>query len=398
LLLNVVRACKRQPLHFSALTRVTGRASTSLSPGLSLPFGGDAGATYLLDLGASGGGGATNIEVLALDQQEFIRGIMNPISPATLQYFLAQGWPQELLLTLLLSQVDKHKNTPGPAGTFSRLEDFVEHVRNLELEFKQSELGPVFEAKITDLPDLISKAQAADLVLRSMGEAANNTKSQEGFETLGGPNASDSPEVTGRFQLFEGAKKLCLRTKTEKDKKDETNQDSSPDSHEISTLVRNENRCSEADSGNPEAALRSIEGIIYYLGQLMRHQGGCPDEESGDPWRLTPDSAEVMPTIQVPAPGNLDGLEDSTEEAILFYAREATAGDRDPLVSVKHEGRRYVIPRHVVILRQVGDKETQEVRQHRSMSVFSLISQLLGLGRSRQELPTTGIVTVVSGG
>lgn len=54
------------------------------------------------------------------------------------------------------------------------------------------------------------------------------------------------------------------------------------------------------------------------------------------------------------------------------------------MIEVSHEGSTWIVPEDPGVA-------------HRSMAVFTILSQLIGLNKEREDLPTTGVVTVVGG-
>ncbi|NQT01466.1 MAG: hypothetical protein HQ580_05560, partial [Planctomycetes bacterium] len=113
--------------------------------------------------------------------------------------------------------------------------------------------------------------------------------------------------------------------------------------------------------------LRSPEAILYYLGEILRAENST--EDLNDP---------NIPKIDVSHDRSGASL------ARLFYAREATDNDIAPCVSVDYEGTKYVIP---------GDPDGYGT--DRSMHVLSLVSQLIGLQKKSEEVPSTGVVSVI---
>ena len=120
LLTNIWRAKKRYPLYLTDTSKVTGSLTNSYVFGLMIPLNkpetGSASpsATFTQN---------PTFDVNVLSSQEFMRGFLTPVSPATFAYYLRQGWPPELLIHLLVRditivdspEVDEHgKITAGP--------------------------------------------------------------------------------------------------------------------------------------------------------------------------------------------------------------------------------------------------------------------------------------------
>ena len=104
LLMNVWRAKKRYPLYLTDISKVTGSLTNTYTLGLSIPFGHVKG--YQLTTTPSATFTTTpTFDVNLLDTQDFMRGFLTPVSPATFAHFWRQGWPRELLLHLLVREL-----------------------------------------------------------------------------------------------------------------------------------------------------------------------------------------------------------------------------------------------------------------------------------------------------
>ena len=101
LLLNAVRASKRYPMVFSEVTKIDTSDPVSGSIGLNVPFGGDAASTFVLTPSIDLDSG-TQMSIAPLDKQKFTRGITTPTSLKTLNYYLRQGWPPEMLFHMFI--------------------------------------------------------------------------------------------------------------------------------------------------------------------------------------------------------------------------------------------------------------------------------------------------------
>ena len=104
-LLNAVRSMKRYPQHYTAISEVVGSASSSLSPSLSLTL--ESGALTPWDPSASGSrSNEAVVTVSVLDDQEFVQGLLSPITLDQLDFFLSQGWPERLVGMLFIRRLD----------------------------------------------------------------------------------------------------------------------------------------------------------------------------------------------------------------------------------------------------------------------------------------------------
>jgi hypothetical protein len=142
LLLNIVRASRDMPLHFSRINtlRLTAGevglgASKLLYPGIG--SAGAAGQSLYRRLGVElgvNGPALPALDVTPLDGQEYMQGIMAPVASPTLPLLSELGWRPELLMRLLVDSVtitDEAgvvrilQNDPSIADDFKKFETFV---------------------------------------------------------------------------------------------------------------------------------------------------------------------------------------------------------------------------------------------------------------------------------
>jgi hypothetical protein len=117
--------------------------------------------------------------------------------------------------------------------------------------------------------------------------------------------------------------------------------------------------------GKSRIYLRSPEAILYYLGELVRVGNKDP---------------------------NISEIDFCDEHGLhpakLFYAYKTAINDKTPCcVSVVYEGVRYIIPQ--------APNSNEGYCSDRSMHVLSLVSQLIGLQREVEEMPTTSVVSII---
>ncbi len=373
LLLNIVRASKRQPKVFSGLTKIQGVGSTGLSP--TVAWGLSTSANDALTLGSSIQRGTAVAEVAALDSKEFMQGVLNPVSIEQIEHFWEQGWQRVLLLTLFLERVEmkedlvRHLQADGklgnvdfdrfcdgtwcffdnrPSHDFGLVQGFADGVgdmvRNQAVEFvddtHQKEGACVGVAKVQDVQLLLTASRDHSVVfekeVRSTGIC---------------------------YQARRRVRRLSIGNKP---------------------VYQRGLSTADAAGGDVRAVVRSAEGIIHFLGQLMRYQGREPEKILRIDLYGAGDGGSCDPIV-VPY-GCLDRA-----AGVVFYAGEASeitaasAGRSDRVdlprqLSVKHEGTRYVVPGDLA-----GDL---------SFSTMALVSNLLGLNRARDSEPSPGTVVV----
>lgn len=103
---NILRAAAREPLQFSTMGTVTGGVRNSGSISLPLanliggkdPFGISPGVTVNEGVNPA-------VTIVPLADKDFTAGILTPVSLDTMNYFLNQGWDPELILTLTVGGV-----------------------------------------------------------------------------------------------------------------------------------------------------------------------------------------------------------------------------------------------------------------------------------------------------
>ena len=103
-LANVVRASERLPMTYSRLGSMTFTGSVGSTPSATLAFGGD-GDKDLITFGASTSDeGSAPFD--ALVGEEFYNSILKSIDPATVKFYRDQGWPDRILFSLFVERVE----------------------------------------------------------------------------------------------------------------------------------------------------------------------------------------------------------------------------------------------------------------------------------------------------
>jgi hypothetical protein len=106
MLLNVVRAAYRFPMHFTELSTLSGTATASVGGTLTLPFAtlnGGNGAFSAAPTGTLTNSPTFNMAVL--ETQEFYKGMLAPISEAQLSNYVEEGLQPELVFALAFGQI-----------------------------------------------------------------------------------------------------------------------------------------------------------------------------------------------------------------------------------------------------------------------------------------------------
>ncbi|MEM9557963.1 MAG: hypothetical protein AAGC60_27135 [Acidobacteriota bacterium] len=396
LLLNVVRAKDRLPMHFTSISEVRGSLTSTFGTKPDAKFGGDATDVYALAPDLSFRSNPTFV-LGTLNSQEFMKGILTPVSLETVNYYLEQGWPIDLLFYLLVESVTfpkpplednkselqgvadlvkvangvsglkavwgieqfslwtSEEDRPAPAGSdragsranssdqaelaFRALATWlVRHPEKVRVEKKFSPFGPALQAKSID--ELVRAANSK----RNLALSTNGTNVLLCSSTLvlsisdptKWPTPTCSQETGGDtegFRLYDAAS------------------ESPKDVGE-----------SQKDEAAGRLVLRSPHGILYFLGELAR--------------RTTRNEAAIR----------LPGGE------ILFTVQRGRAAAGDASIKIELGDQTYYVPSNGEL-----DASDPESPAGRSMQSLALVSQLLSLQKKAKELPTTGTVTVVGG-
>lgn len=355
LLLNAVRASKRYPMVFSDITQITTKDPVTGSLSLQVPFGGDAKSNFVLSPQLNLGSGTT-LQISPMNKQSFTRGITTATSLETLNYYLRQGWPKEMLFHMFI-RIMRFKNACDEA-----LFNLAPNLRTEDLYCPSGDKkrgttvwtnGPGSKLKdqkhFKEFQEALRRMIAQELVVRKLRTAKDpdwqettlvetvERKQEDGkmtdrTETV--TTTKEKGETTESSQLFLGFKLPKDQAETGFD------------------CIRDKDDPQACYIEVEAAPLRSPEAMIFYMGELIETQLKSENH--------------FVPTLG------------SKKRPILKVVNGRPSGGT--AVKVSHEGETYAIPR---------------ADAGRSMSVMSLVTLIFGLQREADELPTTPTVTVV---
>ena len=375
MLLNAVRASKQYPLYFTDFGTIR-TASPSFSAGFAFPFGpGDpANTTFSPSFSY---GNITNIDVAPLQTQEFYRGILAPIKVETLDYYLNQGWPKEMLYHLLIERIEIKKMAYGELerqaksskllkdrsrmhALLQRRDAVIKKVNKCDPDTDENlsfNNYPLDECDYLKFQKFLTLLRILGLETRSrintIGPSikhadASNLSNLIAVEKAG-MHLQVDPKDSSRYQLSKGfAYDLVLTSSNFKIASNDPSQG-----------------ISESDTGKTVTVyFRSALGVVYYLGELIRvqHADNVNERFQGAP------TAAIGPNF-------------GDEE--LFVVKKGAA-PIDAAVEVSHEGTTYYIPQ----------KESEG--GHRSMQILTFINQIFAQNKKGENLPTTQAVQVIN--
>jgi len=365
LLLNVVRAYHRMPMHFSKVSAVRlplGLGNPTFT--LPTPFGPDF-TTQIYGLSTQLGI-QQGLDTIPLDSQEFMQGITTPVSPSLMLYYLDQGWPQQLILHMFVRSVeiydDKDEliqritNYPQNLSEFAAFQSAMDNLRGCEFDAKversRSGYGPIYRGNELGNAQALAAAKTAELVAMPVDAEGNET---------------DKKPVGLRF--FRETRSIGFKVVVSPVKPKETC--TLPGMAQELT-VTTEGKARGAVSGKKTAVflLRSPEAMIYYLGEIARAQlderyGGTPPSEP----------STAVPTMKYRG-FRATGKEDSYALFTIKKSKDSAAP-----VSVEYEGEHYSVPKGST--------------KDRSTHVLSLITQIMGLQNKGTAAPTTANVRLL---
>ncbi|WP_119156203.1 hypothetical protein [Caldimonas tepidiphila] len=373
LVLNVLRAYERKPMHFTQVTTVRlppafGNAGLSLG----LPFGGDAASVYSL-------GPSFNVQhsvdTAVLNTQEFMRGVTTPVPVSLMLYFLDQGWPPQLVLHMFvrgvefyegqdITPIERVTNYPENRSEFERFQRVLGDLRRCDFE-PRKQYEHVFYSAILDgsefkkLPEMaaVKSAGLVPVPVDRDGKATTDEKQQVGLrfaavtQTLG----FDLKNRPGGGEPCEGLRASSWRvpTKTLTTRADPQAQD--PKARSVRLLIR------------------SPEAMIYYLGEIARAQlhGQFTD--------ASPQRLPVEPGFPSIGPLPDEGAAQRPPPETLFELKEGVV--ENAALTLEYGGKTYSIPPSTL--------------HNRSMHVLWLLSQILALQNKGTDLPSTPNVRLI---
>jgi hypothetical protein len=399
LLLNVLRAAHRRPLQFTDLTTVTGLANASGTLGFSLPFDGDATA-YSASPSVTLEGGP-NFNIANLNTQEFYNGLLSPVPLQTIALYAKAGIPKAILFTLAFSalelefddatglRVRKEYYNGGRKEDYelfkTALNALIDNGLDLEVVDNVERIGaPLSEDDVKDIA-AVSDLDAEDLTLSrydvANGDALLSEHERRSMERRG----------LGHYYVIERrtqSYRFCFdKVRRERSKlpltfpgtaRLEIPQDAfcaspldvgrgdggaKPESSVQPEQGRSILSLKAAADGRPDIALsirlRSVQNIFYYLGEIARSQLGL---DGGAPYVQT-----VLNEYE-------------QEEQSLITVVEGNS--KRSLAAATYLDETYSVPQLTA-------------ERDRSGQVMDILTQLLALLKSAEDLPAPSVIPVV---
>lgn len=416
LLLNVVRASLRRPMQFTGLQSITGTANASGSVtaggsstvqkplislfGLSPPSS----STLVASIAGSTIGGTGTISggptfsVPVLDTQEFYQGFLTPISGQLLDLYLQYGYPRDVIFNVMIEKV-VIKRLDGECRVEVHTPECEMTIRNyapedVSLELFQTMIGYLISLGLSTEP-IIEPPKKESPEAKRMGAAEEKQElRQYGF--CFAPRDPLAYRLINRHVLCGhpaaglelkasqiGRKALVSGVPIPRDLIDTLyNQTIAPrllpgEDHDARAEGYRNIRAFGGKSVSVSFYTRSIEGILYYLGEVVRRSAQPEKGQSPSPVQ-----------VRVGPPQNAFPVKSCPFEPVggyrctnLFVVEQGGGSDGKG-VSVNYEGTQYFI--------------SADTSNSWTMPVFDVVKQLQAVNTSAKQLPASNLISVLS--
>jgi hypothetical protein len=411
LLLNVVRASLRRPMQFTGLQSITGTASASGSLtggatstvqkplisafGLAPPNSSTVVASLLASTvgGTASVSGGPTFSVPVLDTQEFYQGFLNPISGQVFDLYLQFGYPRDVLFNLMIEKMII-KRLDGECRAEVHTPECEVTIRNyapedVSLKLFQSVIGYLIRLGLSTEPiiEVSKKPSSSDKTA-----TASETK-QFGFcfaprdpadyRLIDRHVLCGHPAAALQLKASEiGRKSLITGVPIPKDFIDELYAEViepklSGDTLDERAMGFNKIRAFGGKKVSISFNTRSIEGILYYLGEVVRRSAHPEGGQSSSPVQVRVGPPQnPFPRKACPFEGVINGYRCTN----LFVVEEGGLDTNG--ISVEYAGARYTI--------------SSDTAGAWTMPVFDVVKQLQAVNTSAKQLPASNLISVLS--
>jgi hypothetical protein len=415
LLLNIVRASLRRPRQFTIVQKITGTATAEGSANLMFPFGPHnvlAANSGMFTAAASGG---PEFEVAPLETNEFFAGILQPISAQLLDLYVHGEFPHDLLFNLFFEKIVMRRtdgwcafshlteceivfqNYPGTDIQLELFQSMVGYLVNLglsteKIEAPQKKDPPKSKKKkggdSDDSDDDSSDDSAAKpgpyaycFAPREMFYARQVRRDTVCGNQAAGALTSGTPRLGRRARFAEVRIAPEFAAKLVNIVAAHRSSAGTPPYNDQSHVFEHIGEF----SGKGVSLLiytRSTEGLIYYVGEVVRRQLH-PDLEKNPRTVMTRNGPPFNLIDETPCPIGEPRPEPCKP---LFVLRENAPSFSNGF-SVVYEGIRYSIPEDA----EAGS--SYDTAAGGSYTVLTVLRQLLILNTNAKALPSTNVLT-----
>lgn len=430
LLLNIVRAYLRRPMQFTTVSSITGVASASAGAQYTLPTNvpfrpATQGATGIAAFpplptwmfsGSVSGGPVFTVPVL--DTQEFYQGILKAIPGQIWDLYIQANYPRDLLFNVFVQKVVMHTgeeschtercefvftNYPGDDTQIETFQAFADYLLELGLTTEQS------------TPPAVDFVKPTSVNVRYVGNPSADGKAQV-VGPPGGSAPSEAPPAPRPFkicfaprtdekaELVDGGS-LCGSSKSDRSKpksidgRIETSGAASLhlansrkfiqsliESRQLNRLIKENTklrddlelllsgRTVKKEKVKITIYMRSTDGMIYYLGELVRRQ--FKDKDPHDTFEKEDKAYKTHVADACIAAQELD----DNFCSYIFHLHQGLAPEPGAVVSVFYDGRWFSLP-------------ASQGAVDRSSMTFEFLKQQIALNSSAKGLPQSSVIT-----
>ena len=354
----------------------------------------------------------TDFKVAANTTDEFYKGILNPIPAATVVHYLRQGFPADLLSYLLIGRLEFSalvtrpdgkqeliplktlNNTPDEPAASAEFTAAI-RCRRLDYEMKRSDGSSIPITNLASLapmsPDVLKRLRAKtnadgnviyELVTPPQNEftlllsepvetecVSTRTMLAQVFESKAAArnlgqaspeNAATSANIQALAEPLRGTAEMRPGEGLAGAERDNLGGSGEVNFSSKDYFTRQLPRGHRGDLVI-DLTLRSVEGVLYYLGEYVRYPQFSPKLAGPPPCGYCLPIIRIEPASRIP-------------RSMRF-------------VEVTYRGTRYAVP-------LAGN--TLNAEAGRSSQTIGLVQQLLNLNRSAKDLPTTPLVRVLN--
>ena len=322
----------------------------------------------------------TDFEIGINATDDFWKGITTPVAPSTIVHLLRQGWERDLVSYLFIHRIEFAGRITDPSGKViatvplgrfanapdneKTVEPFSSLMRCRTLYYGlsegtgRSEYTITFSENVaTDFNPAVQRADC-ERFERGLREAFSKelrARNLALLDTSARPSAQTNDPFKGQTNYVAEARGSSVQEGAFSPNgaaftANDYFRDLVPAGYKTELLI--------------DMSLRSVEGLILYLGEYVRTVNERPLAtgycEAGGPGPCIP----------------------------LIVIKPATdAGDLEPFISVDYRGERYIVPRSGEDIRAGAGYSSQ---------VIGLVQTMLNLHRSAKDLPSTPLVRVIN--
>ncbi|MEO6224626.1 MAG: hypothetical protein ABIO80_02060 [Sphingomicrobium sp.] len=265
LLLNIMRSSAREPLQFSAMGEIAATVHRSIGVDTmlnNLIVGGAAAINHSVNVEARN---EPVIKIAPLSDKEFISGILKPTTPETLKDFMELGWDPEFMLPLIVAgyrcpggEYQANSGKPGEGEAARRA--LVDAAASLHLVERKTAGVPVTLVVRDDQAlEMIRSGVNGGFKVKSVQPASEGGTSEV---RLAGP---DKQELVAMINLCGNAPGSAAMTGGTRPV---TAMEFADDA--AANIVEPAGPTASAEPRPGQIKLRSVEAIIYFLGESYR--------------------------------------------------------------------------------------------------------------------------------